>query len=364
MAQFLTLMAKTNFPNNAMCKWLHYGMAAATLCAGAWANAAGPVDANTDTRRDAFVYSPYKHLNIAVNASAPVASSQVTGSPQAIATAPRATLLPGATALTLAFAAGECGSEHWGPLAAQSVADANMAAFNRAGIPYIVSTGGEGNVFSCASDAAMEQFVARYDTPMLLGLDFDIEAAQTPDMVRSLLQRIRSVQLRRPHLRLSFTLATLAASDAAGASLNAQGQQVLAAIQASQVENYFINLMVMDFGPAKAANCVVRAGQCDMAASARQAVQNLHTHYGVPLSHIEVTAMIGINDVVENVFTTANAKELAQYVKQQRLGGLHFWSLDRDTPCADGSTAVSPTCSSTNAQPALAYSRAFAEGLR
>ncbi len=357
-------MPTPTFRKHTMRHWLHLGMTTAILCAATLAQATGPADAKLDARRNAFVYSPYKHLNIAANAAAPAAMTQVTGSPQAIADAKRASLLPAATALTLAFAAGECGSEHWGPLAAQAVADANIAAFNRAGIPYIISTGGEGNVFTCGSDAAMEQFVARYDTPMLIGLDFDIEAAQTPEMVRNLLQRIRAAQLRRPHLRLSFTLATLAASDDGGASLNAQGQQVLAAIQASGVEHYFINLMVMDFGPAKAANCVVRAGQCDMAASARQAVRNLHKRYGVPLSHIEVTAMLGVNDVVENIFTTTDAKHLAQYVRQVGLGGLHFWSLDRDTPCADGSTTVSPTCSSTNAQPALAYSQAFAEGLR
>ncbi len=360
-------MAHLTPPPHTLRNWLRLSATVATLCATMLACAAGPADtttATTNARRDAFVYSPYKHLNTGVDAKAPAAKTAVAGSPQVVFDAPRATLLPGANALTLAFAAGECGSEHWGPLAGQSVADANVAAFNRAGIPYIVSTGGEGNVFSCASDATMEQFVARYDTPMLLGLDFDIEAAQTPDMIRGLLQRIRTAQLRRPHLRLSFTLATLAASDAGEASLNAQGQQVMAAIAASQLEHYFINVMVMDFGPAKPANCVVRAGQCDMAASARQAVNNLHKRYGVPLSNIEVTAMIGINDVVENVFTTANAKELAQYAKQARLGGLHFWSLDRDTPCADGSTAVSPTCSSTNTQPALAYSRAFSEGLR
>ena len=77
----------------------------------------------------------------------------------------------------------------------------------------------------------MEQFVARYASPMLLGFDFDIEAGQTPAMVRSLLQRIKVAQQRRPHLRISFTVATHAASDAGQASLNAQGQQVLDAIR-------------------------------------------------------------------------------------------------------------------------------------
>ena len=312
----------------------------------------------------AFVYSPYKHLAMALDPQAPVAATQESGSRQLVATALRPALLPGATALTLAFASGECGQEHWGSLTGQLVADANIPALRAAGLPYIISTGGEGKMFTCSSDTAMEQFVARYDSTLLVGLDFDIEARQTPDMVRSLMLHIKSAQLRRPHLRISFTVATLAANDAGQASINAQGQSVLAAIREAKLDNYFINLMVMDYGPAKPANCVVHNGRCDMAASARQAVQNLHTRHRVPMAQIEVTAMLGINDVVENVFTPQDATALARFVRQEKLGGLHFWSLDRDTPCADGATAVSPTCSSLNANSALAFSRAFAEGLR
>ncbi|MES2585242.1 MAG: glycosyl hydrolase [Pseudomonadota bacterium] len=330
----------------------------------ACASAPPPPVAQATAPQHRFVYGPYKHLNMAVNPQNPVATTQVLGTPQVLASTPRAVLMPAASALTLAFASGECGQEKWGDLAAQAVADANIAALNRAGLPYIISTGGEGNIFTCGTDAAMEQFVTRYASPMLLGFDFDIEAGQTPEMVRSLLQRIKVAQVRRPHLRMSFTVATYAASDTGQASLNAQGQQVLAAIRAVQLDNYFINLMVMNYGPAKTANCVVREGRCDMAASAAQAVQNLHSRYGIPKAQIEVTAMLGINDVVENVFTPADATALARLVRQEQLGGLHFWSLDRDGPCAGGATAVSPTCSSLNAHSPLAFSKAFAEGLR
>lgn len=342
---------------HALQRALALGTQGVALCMGLLACTTAPLPSQ-------FVYSPYKHLAIALDPQTPLAATQVSGSRQAVATAPRPTLLPGATALTLAFAAGECGKEHWGSSAGQAVADANIAALVQAGLPYIISTGGEGNLFTCNSDAGMEQFVARYASTMLVGLDFDIEAGQTPDMVRSLLQRIRVAQQRRPHLRMSFTVATLAASDAGQSGINAQGQSVLAAIREAKLDNYFINLMVMDYGPAKPANCVVRDGRCDMAASARQAVHNLHVGHGVPLAQIEVTAMLGVNDVVDNVFTPEDATALARWVRQEKLGGLHFWSLDRDTPCADGATAVSPTCSSLNAQPALAFSRAFADGLR
>ena len=339
-------------------------LAITAQCCALLACASAPPPLMVPALQNRFVYGPYKHLNMAVSPQNPVATTQVLGTPQALATTPRAVLMPGATALSLAFASGECGQEKWGDLSAQAVADANIAALNRAGLPYIISTGGEGNIFTCSSDTAMEQFVARYESPMLLGFDFDIEAGQTPEMVRSLMQRIEVAQLRRPHLRISFTVATHASSDTGQASLNAQGQQVLAAIREVKLSHYFINLMVMNYGPAKPANCVVLEGRCDMAASAAQAVRNLHSRYGIPKEQIEITAMLGINDVVENVFTPADATALARLVRQEQLGGLHFWSLDRDGPCAGGATAVSPTCSSLNEHRALAFSKAFAEGLR
>lgn len=334
----------------------------AALC-GTLLACAGAPSAPPMAPQNGFVYGPYKHLNTAVDPLTLAATTRVTGNTTVLASS-AATLLPGATALTLAFASGECGQEHWGGLPGSAVAQANVAALDRAGIAYIVSTGGEGNVFTCASDAGMEQFIRRYETPHLLGLDFDIEAGQTPQMLQALVQRIQTAALRRPHLRISFTLPTFAASDASHASLNPLGRQVLATLQEAQLPRYWINLMVMDFGPAEPAHCVVRQGRCDMAASAAQAARNLHTQYGVPLAQIEVTAMVGVNDVVDNVFTVADARALAQFVRREQLGGLHFWSLDRDTPCADGATAVSSTCSSLNTLAPLAFSRAFAEGLQ
>src|SRR5881397_1899949 len=95
----------------------------------------------------------------------------------------------GVKTLTWAFAVGECGAETWNGIDAQKVADANVAAFARAGIGYILATGGEGGVFTCGSDAGMAAFIARYASPQLIGIDFDIEARQTPEQIDALLQR-------------------------------------------------------------------------------------------------------------------------------------------------------------------------------
>ncbi len=314
--------------------------------------------------RPAFLFSPYKHVNMAVDPAYPVARSLRNGKLTPITELAGGGAQTPMSAVSLAFASGECGQEHWGSLDADRVARANVAAMAAQGLKYMISTGGEGNVFTCTTDAGMEKFINRYASAQMLGVDLDIESTQTEANIRELVQRVKFAQARWPHLRFSFTLATFAASDGSGASLNATGMSVMQALKDADVHGYFINLMVMNYGPASAANCVVRAGRCDMAASARQAATNLQARFGVPLSQIEVTAMIGVNDVAENVFTLEDARALAQFVRSSQLAGLHYWSLDRDKPCAGGATALSPECSSLNEVPELAYLQSFADGLR
>jgi hypothetical protein len=309
-----------------------------------------------------FVYSPYKHVPIALADG--VVSIAVAGAPAPVAASGHSALPPGITALTLAFATGECGAETWDGIDARVFADMNLRAFDRAGIDFIISTGGEAGTFTCATDAGMEAFVARYVSPRLIGLDFDIERGQSAEVVASLVQRIKTVKARHPYLRISFTLATWGASDGSAASLNADGQRVMQAIGDAGLAGYYVNLMVMDFGEAIPRNCVVSAGVCDMGRSAIRAAQNLHARYDVPMARIELTPMIGVNDVETNVFTLEDACLLSGFARQSGLGGLHFWSLDRDASCPPGAVGVSPVCSGLRGLPAFAFTEAFRRGLR
>jgi len=293
------------------------------------------------------VYSPYQFLGLP-------------GGPgRAVTVAPDGAPFPPGMALTWAFATGECGAETWSGVSGQQVADANVAAFERAGIDFIISTGGQGGVFTCASDEGMSRFLARYASSRLLGIDFDIEAAQTPAQIDSLVARARNAQRSAPGLRFSFTLATHAASDGSRRSLNQTGERVLAAVRRHGLQDYVLNLMVMDYGPASRKVCVVRRGRCDMAASALQAARNVSEKYKVPLSQIELTAMIGMNDVIENVFTLEDAGSVAEAVQSQKLAGLHFWSLDRDKPCPAPMNTADGNCNGLPAAGPAAFTRAM-----
>jgi chitinase len=297
----------------------------------------------------ALIVGPYKHLPVATDPAQPVMRTAVTGT-----TVPVLEL--GLSAVSWAFAVGECGQENWSGLDAQKVADANVAAFDRAGVGYMLSTGGAIGIFTCGSDAGMERFIRRYASPRLLGVDFDIEGKQTPAQIDSLVRRVKAAQRRWPKLRFSFTLATFAASDGSGKSLNATAEKVMQAIQRHRLVDYHVNLMAMNYGQASPASCLVVDGRCDMGASAEQAALNFHRRWRVPLSHVSLTAMVGVNDVVSNVFTLDDAARVARFVRERGLGGLHWWSLDRDRPCPGG--PVVPDCSSLDAPP-LAYTEAL-----
>ena len=325
---------------------------------------AGAASAQTQAHAKLPLFGPYKHINMGLDKSSTVLTGTVRGKVRSLAASGRHVLPKGVSALSLAFASGECGDEHWGNVAAQELADANVQRLNQAVLPYIISTGGEGNVFTCSTDAGFEKFVNRYRSASLLGFDFDIESTQTEQGIRDLVQRLPLAQKNHPEMRFSFTLATFASSDGSGASLNATGEKVMTALQDFGVQGYVINLMVMNYGPGNAANCVVHENRCDMTASAIQAVQNLQAKYKLLPSQIAITAMLGVNDVVSNVFTPQDAFRLSRYAREQGLAGLHYWSLDRDQPCANGATVVSPSCSSLNTVPAHAFIRAFLAGLQ
>ncbi|ROQ17234.1 MULTISPECIES: carbohydrate-binding protein [unclassified Curtobacterium] len=311
-----------------------------------------------------LVFSPYKDITVNLDWNTNVMNTAVTGTRIPVVGSSNSlvsTREPGLKAITLAFATGTCGSENWGGVAADAFANANIPKLDAAGVNYIVSTGGAAGSFKC-SGAALQSFIARYATPHMIGVDFDIESGQSAADVQNLVSAAALAQAKYPGMRFSFTLATLAASDGSYGGLNSTGDATVKAIKASTLTNYTINLMTMDFGRATAANCVLSGSTCQMGKSSIQAVTNLQHTYGIASSKIEVTPMIGVNDTTDEVFTLADVDTLSAYAKANGLAGIHYWSLDRDTPCA--SSTASSTCSSVPSAPALAWTDRFLADLK
>ncbi|HEY5948639.1 MAG TPA: hypothetical protein VIV40_24270, partial [Kofleriaceae bacterium] len=277
----------------------------------------------------------------------------------------------GGKTITLAFATGECGSENWGGVPGAAMGAANMSMLANKNVDYILSTGGAAGSFSCGSDAGMTAFLSRWASPHLIGVDFDIEAGQSQQMINDLVHRIAAAHSAYPGLRFSLTLATLANNNgtptavslgsSAPSSFNIYGDWTMAAVRntfGSTWPSYVtVNLMTMDYGGPSSGVCVVSGGLCDMGQSAIQAAYNLHDHWGVPYSNIELTPMIGGNDVQNEHFTLQDTDEMTAFAIARSLAGVHYWSYDRDTDCPIG--AASPTCNSLGGVGAHGFLRRF-----
>ncbi|XXQ37897.1 GH18 domain-containing protein [Plasmodiophora brassicae] len=267
----------------------------------------------------------------------------------------------GVSTVTWAFAGGTCGSETWVGVPSSTIVKANVPRWVDAGLGYIVSTGGAQGTFRCARDADFLAFVARYNSRSLVGFDFDIEGGQTQADVDSLVQRVKVAQAVFPGLRWSFTVATLGGT--AQPSLGHHGTMVMSSIARYALTGYYINLMAMDYGSSTGGNCIVSntTGQCQMGRSAVRSAVNLHKAYNLPYAQIEVTPMIGGNDTPDETFTIDDVRTLARFALRNGLGGLHMWSLDRDTDCPSG--PASPTCNTYGQAGTLGFTKTLIAAL-
>lgn len=111
---------------------------------------------------------------------------------------------------------------------------------------------------------------------------------------------------------------------------------------------FSVNVMAMDYCPAHTGN------MCDHAIAAGKALfaylqeRSPSTSNALVRQRIEITPMIGVNDMNTEWFTLSDARVLSIFARQQGLGPLSLWALGRDKPCADAWS--SPTCRGKNLQ--------------
>ena len=299
-------------------------------------------------------FSPYKDVTNTANWNTGEQQSAVTGTTEAVTSAMRTDN----STLTWAFATGICGSENWGGITPAMEAS-NVQDFVNAGKYYIVSTGGQNGTFDCPSDSGMQTFIETYYSVNMLGVDYDLELGQSQAIVDDLINSTIYAEDQYPNMRFSFTLQTLGAS-ATGSDLNSLGNMVMSEINRLGLGgNYYIDLMAFDYGSVSSGNCVVSNGVCDMAQSAIAAAESLHSNFGTPYSRIELCLMIGQADSGATETTSlSNVDTIVAWAKSVGLGGIHYWSFDRDQPSASSSSTGDGT-----SNPALAYNNEFTSDL-
>lgn len=209
---------------------------------------------------------------------------------------------------------------------------------------------------TCTSvDALAAAYTKVVDAYQLTKVDFDVEGGALPNAAANTrrAQAIAKLQKANPDLDVSFTLPVMPEG------LTQDGVNLLADAKKNGVRIDAVNIMAMDYGPAYSGDMGTYAEQ---AATATQA--QIKGVLGLSDSEawktVAVTPMIGVNDVVTEIFKVEDATQLVDFAEAKGLGWLSMWSGTRDKQCAGGAKpSADATCSSI-VQDTFAFSKAFA----
>ncbi|MEU1894280.1 glycoside hydrolase family 18 protein [Streptomyces pristinaespiralis] len=235
---------------------------------------------------------------------------------------------------------------------------AQIGALRAKGGDVRVSFGGAAGhelALNCSSaDDLAKAYGKVIDTYKLTKVDFDVEGAALPDTAansrRS--QAIAQLQKSHPGLNVSFTLPVMPEG------LTQPGVDLVADAKKNGVRVDAVNIMAMDYGPAYSGDMGEYAIQAATATQA-QIKGVLGLSDAAAWQAVAVTPMIGVNDVVTEIFKVDDATQLVKFAESKNLGWLSMWSSTRDKQCAGGEKpAADATCSSILQEP-LAFTKAF-----
>ncbi|MGD9623014.1 Calx-beta domain-containing protein, partial [Mycolicibacterium sp.] len=235
--------------------------------------------------------------------------------------------------------------------------DASIAAFKAAGGDVMVSFGGASGTElaqwyaqrGLSAQALADAYAGVVDTYGLNRVDFDIEghAVAEPASIALRSAAIALLQQQRPDLEVWYTLPVLPSG------LTPDGVNVVDKALQAGVTLDGVNVMAMNYGAANAPqsgpNAKTMGGHAIQAAQSTHAQMSaLFAQHGQEFSWnmLGVTPMIGVNDMVSEVFTVADAQEFEDFARSVGLGMVSMWSVTRDNPGTLGQ--ASATASGTN----------------
>ncbi len=226
----------------------------------------------------------------------------------------------------------------------------DIASLRSLGGDVIASFGGAAGselAQACSTVSALQvQYQSVIDTYGLTRVDFDVEGAALGDSA-SIDRRNKAIAgLQAAAASANRTLIVQYTLPVLPSGLTSGGIALLQNAISNGVNIGKVNVMAMDYGasfdPYQMGTHAVNA----MLATINQ----LKSLYGASRTDAQVrlmvgiTPMIGLNDVVPEVFTLADASALLTAAQQNNIGMLAMWSTGRDQQCS-GSPTVSPACS-------------------
>jgi hypothetical protein len=251
---------------------------------------------------------------------------------------------------------GSCTPE-WGGVTAlgSDPVASQISALRAMGGDVRISFGGANGSELAQTCTSASQLQAAYqqviDTYGVSKLDFDIEGAAIANTAANNRrdQALAALQAQNKGLQISFTLPVLPSG------LTGDGVSVLTGAKQAGAQISVVNVMAMDYGDGAAPNPSGQMGTFAIDAATAtdaQVAGVLGISDDAAWPRIAVTPMIGVNDTSSEVFTVANAQQLAAFAQSKHLAWLSMWSAARDQQCPGGAQpSAMPTCSSIAQSP-------------
>lgn len=243
-----------------------------------------------------------------------------------------------------------------------------IAAVQANGGNVMISFGGAAGTELAQAITNVQALTAAYakvvNTYGVTAIDFDIEGAAEGDTA-SIDRRSQAIAALQQEmaaqgktLQVWFTLPVLPTG------LTADGLDVVQSALQYGVNISGVNIMTMDYGDGAAPNPAGQMGT--YAIDALEATYSqLQTIYGTTKtsqqlwSMLGVTPMIGMNDLIDEVFTLQAAQQLIAFAQQVGLGRISMWSLNRDQEDPSGALTYVSNTSSSLVQTPYEFSQIF-----
>lgn len=236
--------------------------------------------------------------------------------------------------------------------------DRRIARTNQQGGEVVVSFGGQLNdelASSCTDPKSLAEayrsVIDRYD---LSTIDIDIEGDDLSNGEAGERRAAVLADLQESRAQAGTPLAIWVTLPVAPTGLTSEGTDAVAQLLEAGVDIAGVNVMTMDYGTS-------RDSETSMSETAIAALRGTHSQLRTLYRQQEIelgskaiwnkmgaTPMIGQNDVASEVFTLADAKTLNTFAKEQSLGRMSMWSLNRDATCGSNYPdvkRVSTSCS-------------------
>ena len=227
----------------------------------------------------------------------------------------------------------------------------------------IVSLGGAAGdelALRCTDvESLATQYQAVIDAYQLTYLDFDIEGDEIQD-VESIQRRSQALAILQQRsleagqkLWVSLTLPVIPSG------LTLEGMNVLQSAIDHNVVVDVVNLMTMDYGTEYSSDAMgENAIHAANSVFEQLKMLNPQKDDDAIWEMIGLTPMIGLNDVVPEVFTLEDAERVTTFAHESGIHRLSMWAMSRDQSCVNNMEVISSNCSGVKQDP-FAFSAIF-----